>query len=154
MSGQLHLNGTFDQLSWRTPLLYSSTTFALMARPPLRLISGARILSSHSSQPADQFSSFPAHAYTSGSIFYPSVFIHLQIPPHATPLYSHPCKTLGVSHLCRIPAAGNRAPQDRKLCRFRSLRTLYLSCASFSHPGPLFSIVCGLFCKNTRVGVI
>src|ERR1700692_4107430 len=29
------------------------------------------------------------------------------------------------------------------------LRTLYLSLRSFSHPDPLFSIVCGLFRRNT-----
>jgi hypothetical protein len=39
-------------------------------------------------------------------------------------------------------------------CRcFNRLRTLKLSCASFSHRDPLFSIVCALFDKNTRGGI-
>jgi hypothetical protein len=35
----------------------------------------------------------------------------------------------------------------RKSIRFRYLRTLFLSCRSFPHSFPLFSMVCGLFCK-------
>src|SRR5712671_3822731 len=34
-----------------------------------------------------------------------------------------------------------------KSIRFKQLRTLFLSCRSFSHSFPLFSMVCGLFCK-------
>jgi hypothetical protein len=33
------------------------------------------------------------------------------------------------------------------------LRALFLSCLSFSHPFPLFSIACSLFSRNTGVGV-
>ncbi len=36
---------------------------------------------------------------------------------------------------------------------FSRLRTLFLSLRSFSHPDPLFSIACGVFCKNTRGGI-
>ena len=35
---------------------------------------------------------------------------------------------------------------------FIRLRALLLSSRSFSHALPLFSIVCGLFLQNTRVG--
>jgi hypothetical protein len=31
------------------------------------------------------------------------------------------------------------------------LRTLELSCRSFPNAHPLFSMLCGLFCQNTRV---
>jgi len=35
---------------------------------------------------------------------------------------------------------------------FSSLQTLFLSSRSLVHSLPLFSVGCGLFCKNTRVG--
>src|SRR5882762_4463552 len=38
-------------------------------------------------------------------------------------------------------------PSHRKPIPFKYLRTLFLSCRSFLHSFPLFSMVCGLFCK-------
>jgi hypothetical protein len=40
-----------------------------------------------------------------------------------------------------------------KYLQINSLRALELSCLSFCNSFPLFSIVCGLFCKNRGVGV-
>jgi hypothetical protein len=79
-------------------------------------------------------------------------FITLRIPISATPLYSHPYKTPGVSPTVAHPRFSQTL---RTLCLgvklriFILLRTLYLSCSSFSDSRPLFSIVCALFCKNT-----
>ena len=47
-------------------------------------------------------------------------------------------------------------PQLSAFCRtfvFNGLRTLYLSCASFSHSDCLFSIACALFDKNPGGGI-
>ena len=139
ISGQLHLNRPPGQLFLRTPLLYSPPTFAPMSapsavegpRPLFRLISKARILPPHGSPPAVQSSSFSVHTCTGGSIFYHFVFIHLQIPPRATPLYSHPCKTLGVS-----PCASFR-PQEIAHHKITS-HAVSEACGLFISLAPLF----------------
>ena len=57
------------------------------------------------------------------------------------------------------PSSSTRSPQTSDSCPakrlfiFNSLRTLFLSCASFPHSNHLFSIACALFDKNTRGGV-
>ena len=52
------------------------------------------------------------------------------------------------------PSLAALSDSETVKCRcFNSLRTLELSCASFSHRDPLFSIVCTLFDKNTRGGI-
>jgi hypothetical protein len=59
------------------------------------------------------------------------------------------------------PGRGGKTLSDRhespvtshKSRLFMLLCTLKLSCSFFSYPRPLFSIVCGLFDKNTRGGV-
>jgi hypothetical protein len=42
----------------------------------------------------------------------------------------------------------------RQLFDFNGLRTLFLSCRSFSHSTRLFSIACALFDKNTGGGIL
>jgi hypothetical protein len=57
---------------------------------------------------------------------------------------THPGCSRGTSHRSRLTC---------HVCKsnlLRSLRTLYLSCRSFSGSRPLFSIACVLFDKNTR----
>jgi hypothetical protein len=78
------------------------------------------------------------------------VFITLQIPFPATPLFSHPYKTPGVSpsvSLCLcLPRPGRRG----KSHVFSSLPPLEISWLSFCNSRRLFSIACSLFYENTR----
>jgi len=57
----------------------------------------------------------------------------------------------------RVSAPASRKPTKflrlmRKLFLLNNLRTLQLSCGSFSRSLPLFSTVCALFCKNAGGG--
>ena len=59
-----------------------------------------------------------------------------------------PCRDgKSLSGLHKSPAT------SRKSRLFMGLRALFLSCSSFSHPDPLFSITSALFVKNTRGGI-
>src|SRR5260221_319228 len=72
------------------------------------------------------------------------------------------CKRVPVSSLLlpskrRVSAPSSRQPTKflrlmRKLFLLNNLRTLQLSCGSFSRSLPLFSTVCALFCKNAGGG--
>ena len=81
------------------------------------------------------------------------VFITLQIPFPATPLFSHPYKTPGVSPLRHSPFMPSPPLCPLCLCGkphvLSSLPPLCRSWRSFSHSLPLFSIACRLFLQNT-----
>ena len=110
ISGQLHLSRTIDQLFSRTPLLYSTPTFALMStpsavegpRPLFRLISRAPIPASHSSSPADQFSSFSAHLYQRTD-FLPLCFHSLTNPSARNSFVFTSMRNPGVSPCASFP---------------------------------------------------
>jgi hypothetical protein len=70
-----------------------------------------------------------------------------------SPLSSNPAP-------CPLCLSGKSLPDlhespvtNHKSRLFMHLPALELSCLSFSHPRPLFSIVCGLFYENTRGGI-
>ena len=72
----------------------------------------------------------------------PCFHIHAKCPG-VTPLRP-PLATLASSHV---------SPLCRKSHPFNRLPALILSCRSFSHSLPLFSMACGLFCKTPGVGI-
>ena len=158
--GQLHLNRPFDQLFSRTPLLYSTATFAPMftpsavegPRPLFRLISRAPIPPSHSSSPTEQFSSFSAPHLYRRIDFLPLCFHSLTNPSPRNPfVFTSIQNPQGIT--LRVPCLrGKSLVTNHKSRLFSNVQALYLSCASFSHSGPLFSMVCELFWKNTGVG--
>jgi hypothetical protein len=90
----------------------------------------------------------------------PFVFMVLRIAFPASPFLSQSSALppgVGVRHsLCSspLPPLLPRLPVALrgKSRLFILLRTLFRSCALFSRSRPLFSIACGLFCKNTRGG--
>jgi hypothetical protein len=109
------------------------------------------------------------HSFTpisGGSLVYPDlrgatrhcsfVFITLQIPFPATPLFSHPYKTPGVSPLRHSPSMPSPplCPLRLygKLPVFSSLPPLEISLRYFCNSRPLFPITCSLFCKTPGVG--
>jgi hypothetical protein len=111
----------------------------------------------------------PRHSFTptfEGSLVYPDlrgatrhcsfVFITLQIPFPATPLFSHPYKTPGVPLLRHSPSMPSPPLCPLRLCGklnvFSSLPPLCRSWRSFLHSRPLFSAACRLFCKNAGGG--
>ena len=57
------------------------------------------------------------------------------------------------SHQSRRSYPHESPATSHKSRLFMCLPALQLSCLSFSHPRPLFSIVCGLFYKNTGGGI-
>jgi len=81
----------------------------------------------------------------------PFVFILLQNHFPATPLFSHPCKTAGVSPI-RFPASTSHRSQATSHVLSYSWSLFSLSLRAFLHSFPLFSIACSLFSQNTRGG--
>jgi hypothetical protein len=51
------------------------------------------------------------------------------------------------------PQPSDSCPAEKRSFVFNSLRTLNVSCSSFSHFNRLFSIACALFDKNTGGGI-
>src|SRR5882762_7914812 len=111
----------------------------------------------HLNRPTDQLSSRTPLAILTATVApmpRPPVY-----PPHsrAILLTSAPpfhlrrnCHPPGLPTLCVCASKAFDAPymrSPRKSIRFKHLRTLFLSCRSFPHSFPLFSMVCGLFCK-------
>ena len=80
------------------------------------------------------------------------VFMLLQIPLPASPLFSHPSKSPG-----GVGVQASNLPPNSCLCGksivFRYLPPLFPLFASFLQSLPLFSIVCGLFPKHPGGGV-
>ena len=106
-------------------------------------------------RPSDHCSR-PARVAQFGS---PFVFTTLQIPFPATPLPSHPYKTLGgIAHHALFVAVSQfrPVPQFRQCAKphlFSRLPPLVLSCLSFSRSRVLESVTCSLFTRNTGGGV-
>src|SRR5260370_14224857 len=96
------------------------------------------------------------HLITSQYFCRPFVFIFLQIPSPATPLFSNQYKTPGVTPLRPLCSDLSALcvplfPATRHFpFIFFSLPPLFLSLPSFAGAFPLFSIACSLFCQNTR----
>ena len=96
---------------------------------------------------------------TSGkrSIFYSFVFNIFRIPIFTTPLFSH----LSALPYSFFPNLQIPRPQCSGCDVFSvnsfvvsSLPALYVSCRSFRVSFLLFSVLCGLFLQNTRVGIL
>ena len=89
-------------------------------------------------------------AYPSISIFIFSIFMQLQIPLQANPLFSHLCKTPGVS-----PKEFDSIARVRSvsLPQIHFFHTVAASWLSFSPSCPLFSSTCSLLCQKQGGGV-
>ncbi len=96
-----------------------------------------------------------------GEFLCPFRITHLQIPLPATPLFSHPSKSLGgvpilASRFSPCPQClpVRQAGLRGKVFFPATCRLLCISLPSFPSSLPLFSIVCSLFSQNTGVGYL
>ena len=129
--GQLHLNRPSDQLSPRTLLLSFIPTLATMLAHCPPLTSAATIP--------------PPHEPPTARFLSPFIFITLQIPIPANPLYSHPYKTPGVSP--SSIAHPRFSPPFHSLARSLSLLPLF-----FHTPVLCFQSFARSFTKTPGVG--